>query len=262
MGDWRSVSSGLNSQFALQAARGKIPGVRVVSVAGRATGLGASPTFLDIWDGQTTIGQWIPPKEDRIHDISSTSALDSIAGTGAQKILVQGISGGKFANEIVDTNGTTNVPTLKAYDSVHRLTVVQPGSTLTNQGNISAVAQVDGTTTSLMLAGNNRTFQATFKTPDDSEYYATDVSFSVERSGGGGTDADFRVVFFQQDPPIVIPSLSASTSSSGTSAINFSIGFPVKITSDTYVKVQVAPTQANTTADGSLRGATVEKDLQ
>lgn len=249
------------SNFQSQVSRGKVPGVDDAIVSGRFEGVGADGTYKDIWDGQLSIGQWVAPTTDRIHNLVSTDANDTLAGSGAQKILVQGVSGGLLVSEIVELTGLTNAPTANAYDCINSMNVIQSGVEHVNDGDISATAQVDGTVTSLMLSGNNSTFQAIFKTPSNAELLIDHILYSIERSGGGGTDGEFRLVTFLEDIEIVTASIPVSVTGTGSSAFQVEIQYPAIIPVNSYVKLQAKPTQNNTTGGAVLFGTVWDIDL-
>lgn len=237
---------------------GIIPGHTNHTASGRSLLLGPTGGFTAIWDGNPTIGDWVAPKQDRIHDIASTSGLDILLGTGAQRILISGISNDLFTQEVIDMNGVDLVATVRAYSMIHRMDVIQSGTTLLNQGDISATAQTDVTVTALMLAGNNRTFSGIYKTARNENFLIKQYVASVERSSGGGTDADFRLLAFNEDLRIATGSITVSTTAAGTSAIEIPIEFPQSIPPNTYVIAAISPSQTNTIANAVLHGERVQ----
>jgi len=69
--------------------------------------------------------------------LSSNSALDTLAGTGAQKVLIRGLDANRDQIfETVDLNGLTGVSTINSYLRINQLRVTQAGSLLNNQGRI------------------------------------------------------------------------------------------------------------------------------
>lgn len=243
--------------FDTNVSLGLVPGYNVLTISGRSLGLVQS-SFVSVWDGQSTIGTWMAPTADRIHDLVSTNANDTLAGVGAQKVLVQGVSGGFFTTEIVEMAGLSNSPTANAYDMIHRMDVVQSGVDHINDGDISATAQTDTTVTALMLTGNNRTFSCIYKTPSNEVLLLDQFLASVERSTGGGTDSDFRIVSFLEDLEILTASVVISTSAAGTTAIDVELKYGSRVPPNTYLIGQAAPTQTATTANIFMRGIRVK----
>jgi len=163
------VGIALGGNFALDVSLGKIPGVAQIFKFGKATDAdNGIPT--DIWDGaNATTAQpiWIRPTAARTHDIVSTSAADTAAGTGMRTIVVFGLTDWDTAetSEIITLNGLTNVPTVNDYVIIHRMRGVTAGSGNVNAGDISATAQVDSTLTALMIAGEGQTQMAILGIP-------------------------------------------------------------------------------------------------
>jgi len=149
----------------------------------------------DIWaEG----GIWVPPTAARIHDIVSTSASDSAAGTGTRSVLVQGLnSSWELQQEVVAMNGTTNVPTVNSYTRIHGLTSIPPaGSNMKNVGIIRATAQTDATVQAHMPIGWGRSAAAIYSTPLNKKVIVTDIFITSNNLGGGATGdiADFDLI--------------------------------------------------------------------
>lgn len=69
--------------------------------------------------------------------VSSSSASDTSAGTGARTVFIKGINaGGEEASETVTLNGQTSVNTTKTYTFIQQVTVLTVGSGGVNAGNI------------------------------------------------------------------------------------------------------------------------------
>lgn len=133
----RSITQvGTSEPFELQVARGQIPGHRVIHVFGH------NPDVDD--DVEATV--WpVPgsllghPASPTIMKISSSSANDTAAGTGARTVRVLGINGtGGYAEEIVTLNGQTAVNTVHTYDAIETMTVLTAGTGNVNAGTIYA----------------------------------------------------------------------------------------------------------------------------
>lgn len=142
-------------------------------VLGRVDGMSAVIKFgftddadtgedTDLWDGASLpLNQslYIPPTAARIHQIVSDNAGDAAAGVGARTVVIQGLQGWTTAetSETVTMNGLTNVPTVKSYVVINRMSVATHGATSMNEGIITATADVDGTLSAqirLNAAGN------------------------------------------------------------------------------------------------------------
>lgn len=119
-----------------------------------------STALEDIWDGG---GVWVAPTVTRIHDIVSTDANDTLAGTGAQTVEVKGLdTDWEPQSETVNMAGAVDSPTLKSYLHVYQLTAKTFGSGAVNAGTITATAQTDATVTAQMTIGLNYSQSAIF----------------------------------------------------------------------------------------------------
>ncbi len=105
-------------------------------------------------DAETDEDVWVPgdmwaaPTTARIHDIVSTSVLDTSDGTGCRTVLVEGLDDDfKEISETVVLNGTTPVPTVKLYLRQNMIIGKSFGSTGFNAGAITSTAQTDDTVT-------------------------------------------------------------------------------------------------------------------
>ncbi len=169
---------------ALEVPRGNVPGVSSINKYGRSTNVD-NGIDTDVWDrANVTDDQdvWIAPTEARIHQLVSSSASDdgSPAGVGARTIEILGLTSWdtKEVSEIITLNGMVNVPTVNSYVIIHRMEVLTKGATSVNVGVITATADVDGTVTAQINAGEGQTHMAIFGVPSVQtafmpSYYAT-----------------------------------------------------------------------------------------
>lgn len=129
-----SVSNlGKSEEFYLQVARGQIGGHRVVLRSGlnRDIDSGADES---LWDNG---GLYVFPPAASVMTVSSSSANDTAAGTGARTVLVSGLNASYVEQqEVISLNGQTAVTTANSYLRVFQLTTLTAGSGATNAGNI------------------------------------------------------------------------------------------------------------------------------
>lgn len=132
----RSISQvGTSEPFELQVARGQIPGHRIIHVFGHNPDIdnGVEKT---IWPIDGILGH---PDEPVIMTISSSSANDTAAGTGARTVFIEGVNGtGGLTTEVVTLDGQTPVSTVNKYDAIERMVVQTVGSGEANTGVIYA----------------------------------------------------------------------------------------------------------------------------
>ena len=125
---------GLTEPFELQVGRGQITGHSVVHVFGHNPDV--DTTEVTIWPA---LGLLVHPAAPTIMKISSSSADDTSAGTGARTVYILGINGtGGYVSETVTLNGQTAVNTVHEYDAIETMSVTSVGSGGVNAGIIYA----------------------------------------------------------------------------------------------------------------------------
>lgn len=127
---------GRTEPFELQVGRGQITGHSIVHVFGH------NP---DVDDGVEATVWPVPgailgaPASAVTMKISSSSANDTSAGTGARTVFIRGINGtGGYAEETVTLNGQTAVDTANTYEAIESMAVLTVGSGGVNAGTIYA----------------------------------------------------------------------------------------------------------------------------
>ena len=125
---------GLTEPFEFQVGRGQITGHSVVHVFGYNPDVDTNEET--VWPIDGILGH---PSSPTIMKISSTSADDDAAGTGARTVFIEGVNGtGGLATEIVTLDGQTEVNTANSYDAIERMVVLTAGSGGKNAGIIYA----------------------------------------------------------------------------------------------------------------------------
>lgn len=113
--------------FDLQVARGQITGHTGVFRFGWANSIGTSPQTIS-----TTVAAgavYAYPAAATVMKVSSASANDTAAGTGARTILVVGLDADyKSQNEVITLNGQTAVNTTKSYLRITYTELLTTGS--------------------------------------------------------------------------------------------------------------------------------------
>ena len=125
---------GLSEPFELQVARGQIEGHSSFCQFGINTAVGTANET--IWIGSNT---YTFPAAASVLKVSSSSASDAAAGTGARTVQIQGLNAAYEAVvETVILNGQTEVNTTNSYLRVNKMIVLTAGSGGTSVGNIYA----------------------------------------------------------------------------------------------------------------------------
>jgi len=153
-------------EYGLNIQRGLVSGISSIHTFGRNPLINTADGFEAIWDKGGSYTGFDPVVEENVTIVSS-SALDTLLGTGAQIIRLSGLDS-KF-NEIqedIALNGVTSVVSINKYFRVHIARVVKAGATGENQGIIDIAQQ---TTVANVFAeiemGSNRSLNANYTVP-------------------------------------------------------------------------------------------------
>lgn len=185
------------TDYSLAVGLRQIAAQSAVNKFGRNPDVDVGSVPEDVWDAG---GVWVAPQAARIHDLASSSALDTAAGTGARTVRVFGLTGWDAAevSEVVALGGVGLVPTVNSYVIVHRLEVLTWGNvrpaTGVNAGTITATAQVDGTVTAQINVGVNQTLMAILGVPSVHQLCLTQWYMGLNRpQSGGSADMELRI---------------------------------------------------------------------
>ena len=182
---------------ALAIAAGAWNGVEKVNKFGYApNGVQSSTTHIwDRSDATPTQSQWLPPQAARTHQIKSTSILDDVLGIACQKIQIYGLVdwNTKEVSEVIEMDGTTNVPTVNQYVIIHRMKLIQGGILGINAGIITATADVDSTVTAQINVNYGQTEMAIYGFPSIQTAYLTNWYASIHKASGAAVDVLFEL---------------------------------------------------------------------
>lgn len=184
MGTYSSATrQGAYEPFELQVARGQVDGHNALFKFGINGDVGTS--VETVW---AQGGTYAYPAAATVMKISSSSANDASAGTGARTISIAGLDANY--NEISETvilNGQTEVNTVNSYLRIFRMYVVTAGSGATAAGTIYAGT---GTVTSgvpaniygMITLTANQTQMAFWTVPAGYTLYLTGIYYSSANS--------------------------------------------------------------------------------
>jgi hypothetical protein len=121
---WSITQNGLHEPFELQVARDQISWHKTVLVSGYS---GATSTsYQTIWS-QNTLYSY--PASATVMTVSSSSASDTAAGTGARTVYINGLDANyNEISETVTLNGTSGVNTVNSYLRMFHVMVATAGS--------------------------------------------------------------------------------------------------------------------------------------
>ena len=166
MGTYSSVSrQGAYEPFELQVSRGQIQAHSVVTIAGYNSNVDTS------WAMITPVGNLSYAATALQMTVSSGSANDASAGTGAQTVLVTGLDANyAVISETVTLNGQTAVTTTNSFLRVNSMLVTTAGTSLANEGIIYigtgvVTAGVPATVYNVIAAGFNNATSSQYTIP-------------------------------------------------------------------------------------------------
>ena len=171
--------------FGLQVSRGQIAGHSTVIVFGYNPDVDTSEET--VWPDGGTIPH---PTSASVLKISSSSANDTAAGTGARTVYIEGLDGSyNVVSETVILNGQTEVETTNSYLYVNSFYVVTAGSGGANAGNINAgtgtvTAGVPAVLYDIIATGYNNRTTGHYCVPAGYTGYMTNGLFSSGQASG------------------------------------------------------------------------------
>jgi len=178
--------------FLIEVARQNLSDVSYTNKYGRNPDIDTGTDPEDIWDAG---GLWVAPTQARTHDIASTSANDTSAGTGMRTLRLEGLDENwEEVTEDVALNGTTPVATAHTYQRIFRMYGLTSGSSMTNEGNVTATAQTDATVTAQITAGQGQTFMAIWTVPAGKTAYVTSIYGALQRAAAQNGVAELALL--------------------------------------------------------------------
>lgn len=216
---------GLTEPFKLQVGRGQIAGHSVVHIFGHNPDV--DTTEVTIWPAT---GLLTHPAAPTIMTISSSSADDTSAGTGARTVYILGINGtGGYVSETVTLNGQTAVNTVHEYDAIEQMVVMSVGSGGVNAGIIYAgtgtvTAGVPTTVYSAMGIGDNTSLVGHWTCPTG---YTGYLVFGNVTSGTSNANQYITARLKQRGQDGIVRTAAITTLHDGTADYDFS--YPIKI---------------------------------
>lgn len=189
---------------------------------------------------------------------SANTTAGIALGVGARTVLVKGINGSYNAvEETVILNGTAAVNTANSYVFINEMRVMTVGSEGDNAGLITATAAVDGTVSSAIPVGNNRSSAAMCMLPTGYTGYLTmwHACFHHESPGAGtAVGADFAILV-KPFGGAFVPEDGSCNSLPGDPNLERVFTTPIKIEAKSQVKIRamsVTTTNLDCQAGGEI----------
>jgi len=191
MSDDTPVNDGVREQsnYNKQLAAQNISGSKNVIIAAHADSIGTS--LVGVWDDSAAFNL---PSTATAMTASSSSANDTLAGSGAQTVKVSRLDGNyDEQSETVALNGQTGVTLANSYLRVHEVEVLSVGGTGWNEGDVyigsgALTAGVPATVYSRIFydtainTGENKSLSSLYTIPNGYKGYACCYSFTVNTS--------------------------------------------------------------------------------
>lgn len=235
---------GKNEDFALQVARGQIPGHSAISVFGYNPDVDTAEE--SIWPDGGTVPH---PTVASVLKISSSSTDDTSAGTGARTVTIVGLDGSyNQVSESITLNGQTAVNTTNSYLYVNEFYVASTGSGGANAGNINAgtgvvTAGVPAVLYDIIATGYNNRTTAHYCVPAGyTGYLTTGVITTGQASGSTSVTAFLK----QHGQDGVVRVGAVSTLNNGSVQYDFS--YPYIISEKNCVGASAIGSAANNSA--------------
>lgn len=228
------------TDYNLEISRGLINGRIGVLQFGRNNDVDSAE---DIWAGG---GDFTPPTTARTHNIVSSSANDTSAGTGARTVKIYGLNSSyALTSETITMNGTSNVATASTYTFIYRMEVLTAGSGNANAGNITATAQTDATISSYMQIGYNVSTDAFYMVP--AGYTAYIHSFKAGISNATSSQSADIGLFVKPFGGVYNLKALHSLVNSGSSVEENAFHYPLSITEKSIIKIRCTAVQSSNT---------------
>jgi hypothetical protein len=185
IGIWRSVTQvGTYEPFELQVARGQIQGHSVVTIAGYNSDVDQA------WEMITPVGDLSYAAAALQMTVSSSSASDTLAGTGARTVLITGLDANyAVITETVTLNGQTAVTTTNSFLRINSMLVTSAGTGLANAGIIyigtgTVTSGVPATIYNLISIGFNSATSSQYTVPAGYTGYLTVARIGLAQDAG------------------------------------------------------------------------------
>lgn len=239
--------------FYTQVAQGLVPGYSIVNMTGENPDVD-SAAYEDIWYQGGTMTY---PAAALQMTVSSDSANDTSAGTGARTVLISGVNSAYEAiSETVTLNGTTAVTTTNSFLRINKMAVETVGTGLTNAGTVYigtgvVAGGIPATIYNTIPTGSNNSLSFSYTIPAGYTGYLLYSRLTVgQASGTTGTTARLIVtdgvtnnismitavaninngtVPYQPPAPVRIPEKSRISATAIGAANNNSVGVIAQI---------------------------------
>ena len=228
--------------FDLNVSRGLVTGHQYIFQFGQAATV---TTQQSVW---ATTGTYAFPTSAAVMKISSGSASDTAAGTGARTVFISGLDANYAPiSETVALNGQTQVSTTNSYLRINDFYVLTCGSGATAAGIIyagtgSATAGVPSTVYSLMPTGYNAQTQAIYTVPAGYTAYISSYTFTSNCATANTIASGFLFTYLY---PNVFPTVEATARFNSGGIFDRHFDYPQKYIEKTDLEMRVSAANAS-----------------
>ena len=260
LGIWRSVTQvGTYEPFELQVARGQITGHKTLFKFGINGDVGTS--VETVW---AQGGTYVYPASATVMKISSSSADDAAAGTGARTISIAGLDANY--NEISETvilDGQTAVNTVNSYLRISRMFVVTAGSGATAAGTIYAgtgtvTSGVPATVYGMITLTANQTQMAFWTVPAGYTLYLMGVYFTSANSTANAS-TNFQLI---QRPLGGVFRIQSSARTAGNGDFVIDLHTPLAFTEKTDIEIRAIASAGTSNVSAEFEGIYIQNYMQ
>jgi hypothetical protein len=259
IGKWRSITQvGTYEPFELQVARGQINGHKTLFKFGINGDVGTS--VETVW---AQGGTYVYPSAATVMKISSSSADDAAAGTGARTILIAGLNANyNEISETVTLNGQTEVNTVNSYLRISRMFVVTAGSGATAVGTIYAgtgtvTSGVPATVYGMIAIGANQTQMAFWTVPAGYTLYLMGTFYS----SGNSTANAFTNFQLIQRPLGGVFRQQSSTRTPGSGDFVLDLHTPIAFPEKTDIEIRAVASAGASNVSAEFEGIYIENNI-
>jgi hypothetical protein len=248
---------GLIEPFELQVARGQVGGHSVVTVSGYNSDVDTA------WEMITPIGDLSFPATALQMTVSSSSASDTAAGTGARTVLISGLDANyAVITETVTMNGQTAVTTTNSFLRINNMLVTTAGTGLANAGTIyigsgTVTSGVPAVIYNVIAVGYNNATSSQYTIPAGYTGYLVIARISLAQDTGASLiTARTRFVGTNGIPitgPLVVANNNISTQP---------FPYPLSIAEKTRIQGEAIGGAANNEAAGFFELILIENYIQ
>lgn len=251
---------GVSEPFELQVARGHVEGHKQTFVWGHNASLDAN-TEETIW----TYGGILQHPDTAIAmTVSSSSANDAAAGTGARTVYIEGLDANfEEVGEVVTLNGQTAVTTTNSYLRIQSLTVLTvgtPGPTGSNAGQIyigtgTVTAGVPATVYGHIAVGESRSLTAHWTVP------ARHTAYVISGGVSSGLDTSSHSIVgrlkLHSEAGVA---MTAAAVSFANSSVDFDFAYPIAVPEKTCISATATANKSGINASANFQIVYVETD--